>query len=228
MLCSHQFDVFHVPDLESNSWLIHILPAASAQPKGAPRCEHRAGSGFLFMGDVIEHVPHRVFRGVSKHQVYSKSRSGNDTKLRLANSKACKQFHSSAFFHIPRLQSSTSGQAASALFYLKTQPSSTRGLFLRISITCQVMQGLLPAPQSGDKVIQINLTRSLFICSTENIQATPKDLRFQQKVINYNPFCFCYMYFSSSTIKVPINQFLPFFWPIPCFQTQMHHFVMPI
>lgn len=60
----------------------------------------------------------------------------------------------------------------------------------------QVMQGLLPAPQIGDKVIQIILTRSVFLCSAENIKATPKDLRFQLKVINYGPFCFCrYVFF---------------------------------
>lgn len=156
---------------------------------------------------------------MSKHQIYSKNWSRNYTKLRLANSKDCKQLLSSAFFHIPPLQSSTSGQAASALFHpapgqistfslspgtghqttpflKKTLPFSTTWLSLRTSMLCQVMQGLLPAPQIGDRVIQITLTRALFIFSTENIKATPKDPRFQSEVIYYNPFCFCrYVFF---------------------------------
>lgn len=219
MLCSHQFDVFHLPDPESNSWLIHILPAASAQPKGAPDCEHRLGLVFLFMGDMMEKVPHRAFRGVCKHHIYSKNWSGNHKKLRLANSKGSKQFLSSAFFNIPPLPAlnfwagsfsfvppgsrldlhlptlSRTWSSNNSLFK-KALPSSIRWLSSRTSIPCQARQGLLPAPQIGDKVIQITLTRSLFICSTENTKATPKDLRFQLKLIHCNPFCFCrYVFF---------------------------------
>lgn len=112
MFCLHQFDVFHLPDLES----IHILSAASAQPTGA-KLWAQAGSVFMVLRGVIEQVPHRAFRLVSKHQIYSKNWSGNYTKLRVDNSKAGKQFLSSAFFNIPPFQSSTSGEAASALFH---------------------------------------------------------------------------------------------------------------
>lgn len=82
MLCSQQLDGVQLPNLENKYWLIHILPAASAEPESTPGCEPRLCLVSLFMSDVIEQVTRRAFRGISKHKLCSKDWTRNYTKLR--------------------------------------------------------------------------------------------------------------------------------------------------
>lgn len=168
MLCSQQLDVVQLPNPENKYRLIRILPAASAQPKSTPGCEHRLCLVSLFMGDVMmEQVTHRALRGISKHKLYSKDWSRNYTKLR-KTSKNSMQFLSSTFFQrstppvltLPGshlLLCSTWFLARSLpsysllkwmieeLLFKNSMSSATRWLSSRTSMPCQVMQGLLQA-----------------------------------------------------------------------------------